>query len=271
MNDFKYDSELFSCHYTLTRSPVQEDFPMHAHDRFEIYCFLGGSAEYLVEGTRYKLKPGDVMIMRPAETHRLICDGSVPYERFAINFSKEALSGIPGAEVLLEPFINRELGSRNRFSRKELPGNAQERLIASVCSEKRKLLGEELNVTVSLLSFLFELCSAYREQSKSAARSEVAGLRVLEYVNAHLYDDISLKKVSETFFLSATHINRLFKKLTGSTMWNYVKIKRLLRAREEIRSGICAVEAARNCGYDDYSAFYRAYCERFNKRPSEDR
>ena len=53
-------NELFSfregslyCHRSLDEDPRPEDFPVHAHETPEIYLFLSGNGEYLVEGSRY--------------------------------------------------------------------------------------------------------------------------------------------------------------------------------------------------------------------------
>ncbi|MBO5783869.1 MAG: helix-turn-helix transcriptional regulator, partial [Clostridia bacterium] len=56
---------------------------------------------------------------------------------------------------------------------------------------------------------------------------------------------------------------------TGSTVWEYVTIKRLIRAREIIGAGTSPTEAAGACGFNDYSAFYRASRRQFGHSPRE--
>lgn len=52
-------------------------------------------------------------------------------------------------------------------------------------------------------------------------------------------------------------------------MWEYILIKRLFAARERILAGESVYTAAANCGFQDYSAFYRAYVARFQVSPSK--
>jgi len=73
--------------------------------------------------------------------------------------------------------------------------------------------------------------------------------------------------LSERFFISKNHLNRVFKNATGVTVWEYIKLKRLIMARNSIFSGTPAIIACQSSGFNDYSAFYRAYKERFGVSP----
>ena len=91
---FSYrDSELYS-HHSLDLNPNPEAFSMHVHEMMEIYYFVSGSGAYLVEGVTYPLEPGDIMILRAAESHRLSISPATPYERIAIHFSPAVLERI---------------------------------------------------------------------------------------------------------------------------------------------------------------------------------
>ena len=65
-NLFEYrDIELY-CHHSIDEHPMQENFPMHTHDMMEIFYFLSGSGQYLVEGNSYPLEPHYLLIISPA-------------------------------------------------------------------------------------------------------------------------------------------------------------------------------------------------------------
>ena len=65
-NIWKFSSENLYIHYAIDEKPDDRDFVMHVHEQCEIYYFVSGNAEYLVEGTRYPLESGCILIMRPA-------------------------------------------------------------------------------------------------------------------------------------------------------------------------------------------------------------
>lgn len=261
---FKFNNSVISCEHTVTDVPKNESFRMHAHDQYEIYYFLSGNAKYLVEGTEYDLKRHDLLVMKPSETHRLIViDESVPYERAVLNFSPSVLSGVDGAGELLSQFANKPLGKFNRYRSENFRNGFYKTCIENMYANQTKV-GTELNIISNLIPLLLELKFAYYGDDGEYATDEM-----IEYVNAHLFDDISLSGISEELYMSMTKINRNFKRLTGTTLWNYVKIKRLIAAREEIRLGKNANDVARKCGYNDYSAFYRAYVGHFGSSPGK--
>ena len=70
-------------------------------------------------------------------------------------------------------------------------------------------------------------------------------------------------------YLSRYHFMRLFQEQTGLTVHAYIRRRRLLRAAERIRAGVPAGRAAAECGYGDYSAFYRAFRDCFGASPGE--
>jgi AraC-like DNA-binding protein len=45
--------------------------------------------------------------------------------------------------------------------------------------------------------------------------------------------------------------------------------KRMACARELLKNGVPAKEAAERCGFGEYSTFYRGYEKMFNQSPSE--
>ena len=91
------------------------------------------------------------------------------------------------------------------------------------------------------------------------------------YVNAHLFEPLSLNDLGRAFARSTSQLGRVFREATGTSLWDYVVMKRLLSARAMLQRGETAVRAAAACGFSDYSAFYRAYRKRFGHAPSADR
>ena len=66
----EYNTKELYIRHAIDSHPDDKCFTMHVHERYEIYYFLSGDAEYLVEGSQYPLTPGSLLIMRPAESHK---------------------------------------------------------------------------------------------------------------------------------------------------------------------------------------------------------
>ena len=264
---FSYrDSELYS-HHTVDLHPNPEDFSMHAHDWMEIYYFISGSGTYLVEGTQYPIRPHDILILRPAETHRLSIAPSEPYERIAIHFSASLLATLDPEQRLLKPFLDRPLGQQNYYPA-EADSDGHLRTAFSDFNFDR-VPDIRLNLLARLVLFLTALCGVYEETAHHVPAQGLQSM-IVAYVNEHLFEPISLQTVADHFYRSRSQISRIFQQATGSPIWEYVTIKRLLAARAMIQRGEPAGKACLACGFTDYSSFYRAYRARFQHSPRED-
>ena len=92
---------------------------------------------------------------------------------------------------------------------------------------------------------------------------------VIDYLNEHLTDDISIDFLADTFFLSRYHLMHAFKEETGYTIGNYLTTKRLLLARDLIQQGKPITNVCYECGFRNYSTFSRAYKKNFGSSPRE--
>lgn len=263
---FSYRDELLYCHHSLTETPDPAAFPIHAHEMPEIYCFLEGCGRYLVEGTLYPLAPGDVLLMRPAETHKLILEEVRPYRRMAIHFSPALLKELDGEGRLLRPFFDRPLGQNNHYPAEQYPRLRQ------ALTDFRLTPGlERLQILSRLLLLLTELAAVYPGRLGELTVSDGLPAQLVSYVNSRLFEPISLEEISHRFSRSASQVSRVFRSATGTSLWEYVLLKRLLAARAMLQRGETAARAALECGFSDYSAFYRAYRKRFGHSPAADR
>ncbi|MDR2758348.1 MAG: AraC family transcriptional regulator [Spirochaetaceae bacterium] len=75
--------------------------------------------------------------------------------------------------------------------------------------------------------------------------------RILSYLNSNLCKPISLDQLVQKFYISKNHLNVIFRKETGTTVNQYIRIKRLVLARQEILKGSTAEEAAYKVGFND--------------------
>lgn len=259
---YSYNDDRIYCHHTRDAVPNPLDFPMQVHNQFEILYVISGRGGFLVEGTRYALSSGDIMIMRQAETHKLIISPDEPYERIAVHFSPALFS--PFGPQLLAPFLDRPLGHGNHFSGAKYP---------ALCSAFRDFDFSDSRVQyphifARLLLFLSELADVYEAEHRDALlqndSSELVG-----YVNAHLFEALSVDSVSRQFMKSTAQIARDFKKATGSPMRTYIRIKRLLAAQAMLRRGDMPTKVCTACGFNDYSAFFRAFRAYFGYSPGD--
>ena len=251
---------------SLTRSPDPGSFSVHTHDSHEIFFFVRGDAGYSVEGRVYPLRPGDVMVMRRSESHRLILRSSAPYERIVVNFDPGLVADLPGGKELLSVFDDRALGEANRYEARLFPDNRWRFFIGQICSRE-----EQWRKLIYLLALLEELYGYFPEVRKGIERTPSLGADIISYVNEHLFEPLPLDALADAFYISRSQLNRVFRRDTGSTVHSYILLKRLLAARRLLHDGMSPTEVSEKCGFYDYVSFYKAYKKRFGRSPKTDR
>ena len=264
----EYRDDMLYCHHTLDEVPQAVDFSVHTHEMMELYYFISGNGSYLVEGTQYTLHPGDVMIMREAEAHKLQIDMSQPYERIAIHFSSKLIGLFDPEGQLLRPFTERSLGHLNQYRSADFANPHWESTFQFFDFSASQQIRS--HIIARLLSLLTELCDAYDKRCGTVAPIRGAAAELVSYVNEHLFEDISIKELSGTFFCSASQLMRMFRQATGTSISRYIHVKRLLAARAMLQRGESAGNVCSACGFYDYSAFFRAYKKQFSQSPRSD-
>lgn len=82
----------------------------------------------------------------------------------------------------------------------------------------------------------------------------------LDYMEAHLTEDLDIQKIAKQAFLSGFHFQRIFSSLCGMSVGEYLRRRRLtLAGRELADTPIRVIDAAAKYGYDSPDGFCRAF------------
>ena len=250
--------------------PDDKDFSMHIHDCCEIYFFVSGEVDYLVEGSKYRLDNNNLMIMRPAESHKPKILDRKRYERYAINFPVSFVHSIDPRGRLLYPFMERALGKNNFYSSADMDTGLLGRLLYEMCYDSKDDYNRKLTITTHLWIILDMINRAFAIKENAQYQPQSNAEHIVMYVNNHLFEELSVPMLAEHFYLSTSQFSRVFKQATGAAPWDYIIKKRLTAAKEKIRNGYSAQDACEACGFKEYSAFYRAYIKHFGCSPKKD-
>ncbi len=249
-------------------SPVQEEYTMHTHNLYEILYFVEGDAIYSVEGNIYTLKKGDLILIRKGETHHVIFKSNASYERYVVHFDPNILLASGNFEYIMRLFDERPLGKFNRFKGKNMPANNWLYYFECICKYNYSPDRQKIYM-LALLSELSDTVGNDIEKFSSGEENNIN--EILKYINNNLSSRLSLEEIGEKFFLSKSQINRRFKNTLGTTVWNYIKIKRVYKAREYLLKGLTPNDAAAKSGFADYVTFYKSYKNEFGVSPKIDK
>ena len=96
--------------------------------------------------------------------------------------------------------------------------------------------------------------------------------RAIDYIEAHLTDEIDYEKVAAESFSSGYHFQRIFSILCGYTLGEYIRMRRLSLAGAELASGKeKVIDIALKYGYDSPDSFAKAFRTFHGMTPSEAR
>ncbi|KAF0817753.1 Transcriptional regulator, AraC family [Bacillus sp. ZZV12-4809] len=93
--------------------------------------------------------------------------------------------------------------------------------------------------------------------------------QLMDYIEAHLTEEISGKQISKIVGLSDYHFKRMFSYMAGMSLNEYIKNRRLSAANAELINGAKVTDIAYKYGYQSIEGFSRAFREWNGFLPSE--
>lgn len=255
----KFDGYTFK--HMLNTYPAERTSMLceHFHMNYELLYFIRGKVRFEIEARQYILQPNTLLIIKPGMHHQAIVDPSTDYERIVINFS---LKDIP--PILAEPLSRCP-------SALDVGGTEVETLFSVFGQQRQKYENETLLQEMrkcTLTQILLILCF----QDSKCTHVEYLNRKlstIIEYIENNLPHINSVEDIAKGVFISESTIRKLFSDNSNVPVMTYVRAKKIMMARELIFSGVKPQKACEQCGFQDYSTFYRSYKKQCGESPSD--
>lgn len=234
----------------------------HLHNHFEIYLFLRGDVNYFVEQSVYHLQKGNLLIFNNHEIHRATFLSHELYERMVIHFYPQVVDSFSSQQTnLLQCFVNREDGSNNimLLTSKQLEAYyyLANKLIECIHSEG---YGNDVLAKSYLVQILIMINKIYQNQQSSISDSLSGKLKdILSFIDSNICKELSLDLLQKNFSINKYYLSRMFKKETGSSIYNYILFKKISIAKQLLLEGKNVTEACMMSGFNDYANFIRTF------------
>ncbi len=255
---------------TLYEKDNQEDF-FHWHSYCEVTYIKSGHGYYFVNGKKYDVKAGDLIIFNNVELHGWMVQDE-KMEAVVMIFPMEFVS-LPVTVFdndYLKPFLERGGNFQNKIEAGE--ENAAEiiKTIRDISQEwESKSVGYRLMIKAQVLRVLTLLIRHYQksgadakgnirlsDKKKSMKRMEAA----FYYINSHYAEKISLDEAAAAACMSPNYFSSYFKIVSGYRFSEYVTKLRLEKVKEmEQTTDLNVSQIAMACGFSNMSNFYRLY------------
>lgn len=257
------------------RDASLDSVAVHHHDFYEVYFFLGGNVEYSVEGRNYHLEPGDLLLISPLDLHQpRVSPDREPYERIVLWLNPAFLNSFSTQNTSLTRCFDMSLPTHT--NRLRLTPAQRANVLAALGALVWESHGDAYAGNVAamgiLLQFLAELNRLALEcqpKHEPTDRSAPLMTQVLDYINRHYGDELSLGALSARFFVSKYHLSHEFNRLVGTSVYRYIILKRLMIAKQMLSGGVPPTDVYRNCGFKDYANFYRTFKAEYGVSPKQ--
>ena len=233
----------------------KKKFDFHYHDFNKIMILLSGNINYSIEGKDYLLKPYDIILVNQGEIHRpsiLDSHSDKDYDlKYCFQRAKEEHSN-----VLRIPSIDK---SKLYQVYQELEHSCTDNGYAKELYQKILFLEFMIQLNRTAISNPINYLDAVIGNEKL--------LQIMDYINEHLTEDITIDILSSYFYLNRYYLMHFFKEETGYTIGRYITEKRLLLAKNLVQNGNSLTQACYQCGFKNYSTFFRAFKKAYNTMP----
>ena len=262
------------------RAPFKREHIKHCHSAFEISLIRSGKGLYQVGDRSYHFSGGDIFLFSTNEIH-CITEVYPGEELHIINLQFEPrFIWIPGNDVFdlryLDVFFHRSEHFCHQLSHNDPRSCEIRNLLEMIDAEFRtKKSDYEMMVKNLLLTALVHVRRNYGEFFVENPRPQNVRLirqlnEVMQYIDGHLFEELSVELLSEKAHMSRSHFSALFLELNGLPVWEYIISKRIAHGAYLLQSTEkTVIEVASSCGFNTVANFNYAFKKHTNKTPTQ--
>lgn len=268
--EFRLITEEHNCPYRLSvrQGAVSEN---HFHRHLELVLVLRGGITYLAGKTACTLGPRDFIFANPYEIHAV---NQVAEDTNLIVLEIETQSFQPLFSSDPLPFFRWDETYNNRsldFYREVT--EAIRRIITEAINQEPAWLAKIHQDITGILIAIYRQCdrtSGASAHAPAAVYQTQRAAEIMEYLNAHYMEPLSLQSLSEVVHLSAPYVSKLFKETFGVGFLEYLnrlRIQKSLPSLENTSDYI--VDIAVSVGFNSTKTYGRVFQQIMGVTPSE--
>lgn len=256
-----------------------EKVAAHTHDFAEFVYVLNGKAKQYINGIAHEVQRGDFMIINYNQTHAFEAEESFTYVDILLEpqfMSTELLNTENIFEIFsIAMFKEFESFSENTPQFISFSGRHMfeiENIINNMIIEFEEKDTGYLSIISGYMRVVFSM--VLRKMGTFASESYMhqtkINAEIIEYIDAHCHEKISLSYLAEKSFYNPAYFSHAFKKYCGKSLKAYVKEKRVMHAVDMLEATDYSISSIGELvGYEDKTSFYKAFKEITGKTPAK--
>jgi len=277
-NDPKWDYDLYrDFPVKITRYERLEPGPVfesHWHEQFQFLYFEQGEALIHCNSHPYEIKPGNLVIINSNEIHY----GETLCQRLVYYIVKVDLNFLLSSHVdfcqtkYITPLLQGQICFQNYITQDHQLAEHVQQIVKEYQQQEA---GWELAIKAHISHVIVLLLRHYQQELfhpnvQKRQQTNLHQLRtVLEYIDQHYNESISLNDMAILSNMSNQHFCRIFKGITGKRPVDYINYLRVNKAVILLsKSHFNISEIAMAVGFDDSNYFSRLFRKYQKTSPS---
>ncbi len=252
----------------LTLETISKTEILQFRNEIEYIYVCEGKGKIEVNGAKISIENGNFIQLMPYHVHRFIFFGDETIKIYRIRFSmglllytstnkKNYLNSIQTLEnVLPVVYLNERFQRRLLFICEETMFDIKERR-----SDLEPLY-------IALISFISYAYYYHHQQLKNEREQQMIGGRLLQYIQFHHQEQLTLTRLSKVFGLLESQVKEVLLKTTGfsfSQLLNQVRIRNAVALTQFNELSINQI--GKICGFQSDSSFYKQFKQLENMTP----
>lgn len=204
-------------------NPSDKLFFRHWHYDYELFIFLEGQGNFVMEDNKIPLKAGNVILIRPETYHYFENINKKVCNRAILNLSENSIQ-----TLRLAPAMQRLNEAGTLFDISSNPELLQLVFRPIACSEGKTMNDEDFSLYYSgvMIQFLIELSLGdYRPAQKEIAQSAITQ-QIVAFINENIEKPLSVEIIAKALFLSKSYVANKFLADMHVGLMHFVKAKK---------------------------------------------
>jgi len=232
-----------------------QTFPRHSHDGYGVGVIEQGALSFYYRGENVVAPAGRINTVNPDEVHTGQAAGEQGWTYrmfyFSADFLQRMSQDIFGLPISLPFFTDGVIDDP------ELARQIQQ-VHGLLCHQKVARLEKE-SIALAMFSRLISRHTYAPPAIGRAGNEQPSICRVIEYLDAHCAEDVTVATLAGIACLSPYHFIRVFSRQTGLTPHSWLMQLRTRKARELLRLGLPIADAAAQTGFADQSHLTKTF------------
>ncbi len=255
-----------------------KNVPIHWHNDLEINLIREGEAVFQVYQKSYRVRTGEGFLLNRNVPHSCSSPGNEHVRYSTILVRPDFLYGDFGSDVerkCFQPFLqNSAIPCIYLTGFDENGKEILQKLNQVEEAFDRKRFCYELKIKGLLCEAFTMILYGHRQELTKFVPANLQELerleKMLNYLNMHFTEVISLQDLADQVHLSREVCCRLFKKMTGKTITGYLEEYRVNKSFSLVQSGqYSMIQITEMVGFSNPSRFASAFRKRFGCNPGE--